>query len=121
MPVIQVNLLTGYSATVKRRLTQVLTNSLAGVIEAAPDAVTVWLHEVDADGYARGGVTRKPGPSVEQDQATLVKDFLSAMEARDLDQARTLLAEDFSMTFPGSSAMTELDEIVAWARERMRR
>lgn len=118
MPVIQVNLLTGYSATVKRRLTQALTNSLAGVIEAAPDAVTVWLHEVYPDGYARGGVTRAPGPAVEKDQATLVKDYLSAMEARDLDDAKTLLSEDFSMTFPGGHTMTNLDQLIAWARER---
>lgn len=120
MPVIQVNLLTGYSAAIKRRLTQVLTKSLTGVIDAAPEAVTVWLHEVDADSYARGGVTRTPGPAVARDQAALVEDFLHAMEARDLERARTLVAENFSMTFPGSHTMTELDELVAWAQTRYR-
>ena len=49
-----------------------------------------------------------------------MRDFLTKMEARDLDAARSHLSEDFSMTFPGPARFTELEELIAWARARYR-
>jgi hypothetical protein len=48
----------------------------------------------------------------------LVRDFLAAMEARDLERARSFLAEGFVMHFPGGPAMTTLEELIAWAAPR---
>ena len=48
----------------------------------------------------------------------LVRAFLDAMESRDLGRARAMLAEGFTMTFPGGAVFTELDELVAWSRGR---
>jgi limonene-1,2-epoxide hydrolase len=50
----------------------------------------------------------------------IVHDFLSAMEARDLDAARAFTGEGFVMTFPGGERMTTLEELVAFARPRYR-
>jgi limonene-1,2-epoxide hydrolase len=54
------------------------------------------------------------------DPARIVHDFLSAMEARDLDAARAFTGEGFVMTFPGGVRMTTLEELVAFARPRYR-
>ncbi|MFY0989819.1 nuclear transport factor 2 family protein [Halomonas sp. C05BenzN] len=122
MPVVQVSLISGYSRELKQRLCSRLTDAVRHTIEADPEAITIFLHEVDPDGYMRGGRARAPGaeaaapPSPE----ALVRTFLDAMEARDLEVASALLADDFTMEFPGSGVMSRLDELVAWARGRYR-
>jgi hypothetical protein len=52
--------------------------------------------------------------------AALVREFLAAMEARDLARARRMLAPGFAMTFPGGARFATLEELVAWARPRYR-
>lgn len=52
--------------------------------------------------------------------AALVRRFLDAMERRDLDAARSLLAPDFAMTFPGGARFERLEDLVAWAAPRYR-
>lgn len=47
-----------------------------------------------------------------------VKSFLRIMEVRDLDHARTFLAPDFRMTFPGGVTMNSLEELVEWSKSR---
>lgn len=49
-----------------------------------------------------------------------VKNFLRIMEDRDLETARSFLAPDFRMTFPGGVSMTTLEELVAWSKGRYR-
>lgn len=56
-----------------------------------------------------------------QAAVTTVRAFLAAMEARDLEAARSMLATDFAMVFPGGRKMTSLDDLVAWAAGRYRR
>lgn len=50
--------------------------------------------------------------------ADKVKEYLRAMEERDIERARLFLAPDFKMTFPGGRTMTSLDELVAWSKGR---
>ena len=50
--------------------------------------------------------------------AEIVRAFLDAMKARDLQRARTLLAGGVTMTFPGGAGFTSLEELVAWSRGR---
>jgi hypothetical protein len=60
-------------------------------------------------------------PDAEQpDRAALVRDFLTAMEARDLPRAQAMLAPHFEMTFPGGRRMRTLPELIAWAAPRYR-
>lgn len=51
---------------------------------------------------------------------TIVLGFLAAMELRDLEKARSYVAEDFAMSFPGDTHFTALEELVAWSKNRYR-
>lgn len=59
-------------------------------------------------------------PQAASEGAALVRRYLDAMEARDLDTARACLAPGFTMTFPGGVTMTSLEELIAWAAPRYR-
>lgn len=50
----------------------------------------------------------------------LVREYLGAMETRDLDRARACLAPEFFMIFPGNNRFTEVEELLAWAHPRYR-
>ena len=52
--------------------------------------------------------------------ADIVRAFLAAMEARDLEKAQSYLSPVFSMEFPGGSTMTTLQELIDWAKPRYR-
>jgi phenylpyruvate tautomerase PptA (4-oxalocrotonate tautomerase family)/limonene-1,2-epoxide hydrolase len=119
MPVVTITLLEGYDAATRARLGTALTNAVAGVLDAAPEAITVLMPELDPASYMRGGATRRPGPP-RPDPAEMVGTFLRTMEARDLDAARAMLAPGFTMTFPGGQRMATLEELVAWSKPRYR-
>lgn len=120
MPVIELHLIEGYDIDTKARLGRSLTDAVRAVLPADPDAVTVLTHEVSAAGYMRGGQNRSPAPAL-PDPVKTVRDFLRAMEARDLDRAAEFLAEGFEMTFPGGVRMTRLEELIAWSKPRYAR
>lgn len=65
-----------------------------------------------------------PGTEAEttevRDPVAMVKGFLAAMEARDLDRARAFLADGFVMHFPAQAPMHRLEELVAWSKPRYR-
>lgn len=48
----------------------------------------------------------------------LVRHYLDLMEARDLVAAGLLLADGFTMTFPGGVVFTRAEELIEWARPR---
>jgi ketosteroid isomerase-like protein len=50
----------------------------------------------------------------------LVRDFLAAMERRDLAAAKTFLAPGFFMVFPGGARFDSLEALVESARSRYR-
>lgn len=51
---------------------------------------------------------------------TLVRQYLEAMEARDLETARSMLAPGFAMVFPGGVMFEHLEDLVAWSKPRYR-
>ena len=119
MPIIEIHLLTGYAADDKGRLGRAVTDAVRSVIPAAPEAITVLTHEIARDGYFRGGTARDPAPALPDPEAA-VRAFLGAMEARDLDAAQVYLGAGFTMQFPGAQPMTQLSELVEWAKPRYR-
>jgi len=119
MPVVTINLIEGYDAATRQRLGRALTNAVAGVLDAAPEGITVLMPELDAASYMRGGEPRRPG-APRPEPAELVRRFLATMEARDLEAASAMLAPGFQMTFPGPARMTTLEELVDWSRPRYR-
>ena len=66
----------------------------------------------EESGEAIGGMELQP--------ADLARNFLEAMERRDLDSARKLLAEGFVMTFPGGRRFTNFEALFEFARPRYR-
>lgn len=50
-----------------------------------------------------------------------VREFLGAMERRELGVAAGFLAPEFSMVFPGGARFSKLEDLVAWSRQRYRR
>jgi 4-oxalocrotonate tautomerase family enzyme len=119
MPIVEAHILEGYSPDDKKRLASALTDAIRLVVPAPDEAITVMLHEHAPENYARGGTARQPAPAL-PDPAALVRAYLDAMEARDLDRAQAMLGPGFSMTFPGTGPMTALAELVDWAKGRYR-
>lgn len=119
MPIVEINVIEGYSDADKTRLCTALTQAARLVIPAAPDAITVMLNELPAGHYMRGNAHRTPAPA-KPDPTDVVRRYLAAMEKRDLPTARQFLADDFTMTFPGTAPMTTLDALTDWAAPRYR-
>jgi len=117
MPVVTITLMEGYDDDVRTALSERLTDAVRATIAAPLDGITVQINEVKPTGYMRGRQRRKPGAPV-PDAATVVHDYLKAMEARDLEKAKSMLAEDFVMRFPGTGEMRGLDELIGWAKDR---
>ena len=89
------------------RLRDHLARSLA---DAAPDISGQAVIEVEED-------------AAEADRhraIDLVKRFLVAMEARQLDEAQALTDPAFRMTFPGGAEFTSVQDLVRWAKRRYR-
>lgn len=119
MPMLQINLLSGYSSELKARLCHALTSVIASTIQAKPEAISVWVHEVNSENYYRAGEPRQPGQG-SRNPETLVREYLAAMENRELTKAKQYLSDRFVMTFPGSGELTSLEQLVEWARGRYR-
>lgn len=117
MPVITITLIEGYNEETRRNLSQRLTDAARSVIAAPLDGVTVVINEVAAPNYMRGRQGRTPGepkPNAEE----IVRTYLSAMQARDLDAAGQWLAPGFTMIFPGGIEFTHTEQLVSWAKDR---
>ena len=119
MPVVRMTLIEGYDDATRQRLATRLTDAVRSTIAAPLDGITIALDEVKPASYMRGRVARVPGEPLPS-PAEIVRSFLTVMEARDLERARTFLAEGFVMTFPGGARFSALEELVAWGRERYR-
>ena len=117
MPIVDLRLIEGYSASDKRRLGEAITDAIRLVIPAPAELVTVMIHDLPKENYYRGRRNRTPA-SAKSDPCKLVQDYLTAMEARDLTKAKANLAEDFEMWFPGVPKMTSLEELIQWAKSR---
>jgi len=120
MPYIQVTLIQGYSDNARVRISERITRAVRATIAAPLDGTVVAINEVAPSSWMRGGKSfRSPGPEL-ADATRLVRDFLAAMQSRDLGLAQSFLAPDFVMEFPGAVRMHTLAELIAWAAPRYR-
>ena len=119
MPIAELHVLKGYTPEEKERLGQALTDAIRFVVPAPPEAITVMIREMPEDDYFRGGMRRQGAPAL-PDPAAVVRSYLSAMEAREIDAARDHLGDGFVMQFPGTGPMTRLQQLIDWAAPRYR-
>ncbi len=119
MPIVELHILQGYEPQEKLRLHAALTDAVRLVLPASPDAISVLIHEMKPEDYSRGGKHRE-GAAALPDAGAIVRSFLTAMEARDIERAQSMLGDGFSMQFPGAQPMRRLDELLAWAKPRYR-
>ncbi|MEM9104642.1 MAG: tautomerase family protein [Pseudomonadota bacterium] len=119
MPIVELHVLEGYGPQEKQRLHKGLTDAVRLVVPASPDTITVLVHEMKSEDYSRGGRNREGAPALPE-AGDLVRSFLAAMEARDLEKAQSMLGEGFTMHFPGAEPMHHLEELISWARPRYR-
>ncbi len=117
MPVVELHVLEGYEVAEKRRLAEAITDAVRFVVPAPPDLVTVMIHDVPKTNYYRGRTTRIPAVAL-PDPAEIVRNYLTAMEVRDLQQAESMIGAGFVMQFPGAEPMTKLQELIDWAKPR---
>ncbi|MDU8925941.1 nuclear transport factor 2 family protein [Alisedimentitalea sp. MJ-SS2] len=117
MPIVDLHVLEGYNPEEKQRLGEALTDAVRFVVPAALELVTVMIRDLPAENYYRGRSQRIPAPA-RPDPTQIVKDYLAAMEARELDKARAMLGDGFTMTFPGTAPMRTLEELIEWSKPR---
>jgi len=117
MPVIQVTLIAGYDDQTRSSLCKRLTDAARATIAAPIDGITVYINEVHSHSYMRGRTSRTPGNPLPTPEM-VVRDYLAAMEARNMNLAQTYLADSFSMTFPGKQQFNTLDQLIEWAKTR---
>ena len=60
------------------------------------------------------GFSTEPAPAA----SALVRSYLNAMEARNLDKAITFLSKNFQMTFPGGVIFRTLEDLIEWGSSR---
>ena len=117
MPVVNITLIKGYSADARRRLSQHMTHLVTQFLGAIAEGTTVIVSELDQASYMRGLENKNPAPPPPP-AGDLIRDYLAAMEARDLKTAQSMLADDFWMEFPGGLRMTRLEDLIAWSKPR---
>ena len=97
MPVVETTLIEGYDAETKARLMTGMARVVRSVMAAPAEGIVTIIREVAPSSYARGGVSRVPGPPLPV-AAEVVAAFAAAVGAQDRDKAAALLAEEFSAT-----------------------
>jgi phenylpyruvate tautomerase PptA (4-oxalocrotonate tautomerase family) len=119
MPVTQITLLEGYPAEVRERLVQRVSDAVRSVIAAPEAGTTTYIQH--AATYRRDARAFASGAAAHPVASDVVRAFLEAMEARDLERAQSFLAPGFQMVFPGAARFTSLQDLVAWGRGRYQR
>ena len=92
MPIVQATIIEGYDDATKARLLQGMTRVVLSVMAAKPEAVIALLNEVKPSAYARGGVSRVPGPPLPP-AVEVVQAYVGALASGSDQSARALLSE----------------------------
>ena len=99
MPVVELHVLEGYNSSEKQRLGQALTDAVRFVVPATPELVTIMIHDMPTENYYRGRIQRRPA-AARPDPELIIKDYLSAMEARDLSKGQHIVGSGLYNVFP---------------------
>jgi 4-oxalocrotonate tautomerase family enzyme len=117
MPIIEVHLFKGYSAPVRTRLINALTDAFRMVLPAPPASITVMLHELERENYMRGGAMRRRGEALEEPTALMLT-YLAAVERGDYALADSYITDDCEYHLPGGVVVDSPAKVIAWATAR---
>ncbi len=118
MPVISITLLPGYSKEAEAKMVGRVEQAVRSVIAAPAAGTIVFVNH--ANTYQRDGKVYTAGSAERVDATELVRRFLDCMQERDLSGAAVFLAPGFTMRFPGSPVLHQLEELVEFSRGRYR-
>lgn len=116
MPVVSITLLPGYTAETQHRMVNRLAQTVRSVIDTPEAGTTVFVNVVST--YRRDGKVFSEGRAAHPVASDVVRDFLQAIQTRDLARAQSFLSPDFRMCCPGGVVMHRLDELTACAAQR---
>ena len=119
MPMIECTLIKGYAEKTRKLLAERVTDAASSTIGAHPDQVIVTIKEVISTNYMRGRVNRKPALAPTEPEV-IVREYLNAMEKRDLDLAKKYLADNFTMVVPGGASFKKIEDLISWSGKRYR-
>jgi phenylpyruvate tautomerase PptA (4-oxalocrotonate tautomerase family) len=119
MPVVSITLLPGYAPDTQHRMVNRVAQAVRSVIDTPEAGTTVFVNEVST--YRRDGKVFSEGRAAHPVASDVVRDFLQAMQVRDMALAQTFLSPDFRMCFPGAVVISSLSELTAWAAQRYSR
>ena len=97
MPVIETTLIEGYDADTKSRLMKGMARVVRSVMAATPEGITTIIREVSPSSYARGGISRVPGPPLPP-AADVASAFTKTLAEGDQAKASALLTPEFAAT-----------------------
>ncbi|MGD9602413.1 MAG: 2-hydroxymuconate tautomerase [Gammaproteobacteria bacterium] len=69
MPIIEVNMLKGRSASQKRALITGVTDAVVAALAVKPEQVRILIRELEPEHFAVGGVTKEPLAAVSLDKS----------------------------------------------------
>lgn len=113
MPVIEVRVPDRLSDLERDNLEAALDVAAAQSIPANAGKVTLHWQEAD-DTKGRTGKKRTRA----FDPVNLVRDYLTALDQRDLDYAASFTAPEFTMQVPGAAPMHDLQSFAVWSWSR---
>lgn len=125
MPIVDAQIPIGYSADEKSGLAAALRDAILSAAPGGDSTLSVSVREMarqpsdHAATPAPHGSPPSSGPAGPDPKRTAL-DFLAALEARDIQTAEAMLADDCRMVFPGARPMASIAELIDWARDRYR-
>jgi len=119
MPIFTIELKDGYDEAFCRQLSRRLASTARMLTGSPADSTAIVINQVESDSD-RGKQSKRTPRQPPKLPSDIILSYLAAMEARDLEQARSFLASDFTMIFPGGERFDSLDGLLAWSKNRYR-
>lgn len=112
MPVVETTIIQGYDDATKARLLKGMTRVVRSVMAAPPDGVVTILRELAPSSYARGGVSRVPGPPLPP-ATELAEKLAAALAGGNEAVAGSLVTADFVATDAQGVTLTLAETLAA--------
>ena len=117
MPLIECTLIEGYDTETRRLISERITDAACSATGASPEFVIVTVKEITPENYMRGRSQKIPAPAPLQPDE-IVKQFISLMQDRNLEDAQKWLADGAQMIFPDGQCFTNLSDLSKWMKTR---